>query len=141
MNWKRIRWGAAFGGMLVAELSQIAAAFGWVVFYSYVVHPGESPDFYRSYAQTASPWVSAIAGPPIFYFVCRWIGSRAPARAWPTAMALFALFVVVELAVVVSAGTVPPRILAFMGAGFLLKFLACHLGAKSAARSASAEAA
>lgn len=139
MKWKGIRWGAAFGGMLLAEVAQIAAAFAWVAFYSYVLHPGETPAFYQRYAQEASPWVSVLAGPPIFYLVCRWIGSRAPSRAGATSMALFALFVVVELAIVLSVGTLPPRILAFMTAGLLLKLLACHLGARSAARKEVAE--
>ena len=47
----------------------------------------------RSIRQAAGPWVSLLAGTPIFYLVCRWIGSRVPSRAWPTAMALFGLFV------------------------------------------------
>jgi hypothetical protein len=78
MRWKDIRWGAALGGMLVAEVAQIAAAFVWVVLYSYLVHPGETPAFYQSYAQVSGPWVSLLAGTPIFYLTCRWIGSRVP---------------------------------------------------------------
>ncbi len=103
------------------------------------MHPGETPAFYQRYAQVASPWVSVLAGTPIFYLVCRWIGSRVPSRAWPTAMALFGLFVLVELALVLSAGSASPRILRFVAAGFLLKLLACHLGARSAARKEVAE--
>ena len=105
MKWKDIRWGAALGGMLVAEVGQIAATFAWVAFYSYLVHPGETPAFYQRYAQVAGPWVSLLAGTPIFYLVCRWIGSRVPSRAWPTAMALFGLFVLVDGALMLSAGT------------------------------------
>ena len=134
MRLRDIRWGAALGGMLVAELGQIAAAFAWVAFYSYVIHPGETPAFYQRYAQVAGPWVSLLAGTPIFYLVCRWIGSQAPARAWPTAMALFGLFVVLELALTLPAGIPSPRILGFMAASFLLKLLACLLAGRSAAR-------
>jgi hypothetical protein len=143
MEWKDIRWGAALGGMLVAEAAQIAAAFAWVFLYSYFVHPGETPDFYQRYAQVASPWVSLLAGTPIFYLVCRWIGSRAPAQAWKTAMALFGLMVAVDLAVVLavvlSAGMLSPRDVGFVAASFLLKLLACHLGGRSAARNEVAE--
>ena len=134
MSWKDIRWGAALGGLLVAEIALVASAFAWVFVYSYLVNPGETPAFYQRYAQVASPWVSLVAGTPIVYLICRWIGSQAPARAWPTAMALFALFVVVDLALVLSAGAPSPRILGFVGASHLLKFLACHLGGRSAAR-------
>lgn len=130
---KDIRWGAALGGMLVAEAAQIAATFVWVAIYSYLVHPGETPAFYQRYAQVAGPWVSLLAGTPIFYLVCRWIGSRAPSRAWPTAMALFGLFVLVDLPLMFSAGTPSRRLLGFMAASYLLKLLACHLGGRSAA--------
>lgn len=74
-----------------------------------------------------------VAGTPIFYLVCRWIGSRVPSRAWPTAMALFGLFVLVDVALMLAAGTPSPRILGFMAASYLLKLLACHLGGRSAA--------
>lgn len=133
MNWKDIRWGAALGGMVVAQLAQIAAAFAWVALYSYLIHPGETPAFYERYAQGAAPWVSLLAGTPIFYLVCRWIGSRVPSRAWPTAMALFGMFVLVDLALTLSV-SLSPRLLVFVAASYLLKLVACHLGARGAAR-------
>jgi hypothetical protein len=125
--------------MLVAEVGQIAAAFAWVALYSYLVHPGETPAFYQRYAQASGPWVSLLAGTPIFYLTCRWIGSRDPSRAWPTAMALFALFALVDLALMLPAGTPSPRILGFVAASLLLKLLACHLGGLSASRKEVAE--
>ena len=134
-----IRWGAAIGGMLLAEVGQIAAAFAWVAFYSYLIHPGETPAFYQRHAEGAGPWVSIVAGTPIFYLVCRWIGSRAPARAWPTAMALFGFFVVLDLALVFVSGAPSPRIIGFLASSYLLKLLACHLAGRSAARSEVAE--
>ncbi|HJQ35572.1 MAG TPA: hypothetical protein VKB93_00390 [Thermoanaerobaculia bacterium] len=134
MKSKDIRWGAALGGMVVAQIAQLAAAFAWVALYSYLVHPGETPAFYQRYAQMAGPWVSLLAGTPIFYFVCRWIASRVRiSQAWPTAMALFGLFVLVDFALILSM-TPSPRILGFTAASYLLKFVACHLGARSVHR-------
>jgi hypothetical protein len=134
MKLKDVRWGAALGGMVVGEVGQIAATFAWVAFYAYVVHPGETPAFYQAYAQKAGPWVSVIAGTPIFYLVCRWIGSRDPSRAWATAMALFGIFVVVDFALLLAAATPTPQILGWMAVSCALKLLACHLGGRSAAR-------
>ena len=139
MRMRDIRWGAALGGMLVAEVGQIAATFAWVAFYSLVVHPGETPAFYQRYAQLAGPWVSLLAGTPIFYLVCRWIGSRDPLRAWPTAMALFGLFVLVDLPLIFTAGIPSLRILGFVAASYLLKFLACHLAGRRFALNEVAE--
>jgi hypothetical protein len=120
--------------MLLAEVAQIAAAFAWVALYSYLIHPGETPAFYQRYAELTGPWVSVLAGTPIFYLVCRWIGARIPARAWPTAMALFGFFVLLDLPLALSAGTPSPRLAGFIAASYLLKLLACHLAGRSAAR-------
>jgi hypothetical protein len=116
--------------MLLAMVAQIAAAFTWVAFYSYVIHPGETPAFYERYAMEASPWVSVVAGMPIFYLICRWIGSQVPARAWPTAMALFGLYVLLDLALVASWGAPSPRLAGILATSYLLKFLACHLAGR-----------
>ncbi|HKO55089.1 MAG TPA: hypothetical protein VJ276_04375 [Thermoanaerobaculia bacterium] len=134
-----VRWGAALGGMLLAMVAQIAAAFGWVAFYSYLVHPGETPAFYQRYAEVASPWVSVVAGVPVFYLICRWIGSRFPARAWPTAMALFGFYVLLDLALVLSMGAPSPRLVGILVLSYLLKLLACHLAGRRAARNEVAE--
>ena len=104
------------------------------------MHPGETPAFYQSYAQVSGPWVSLMAGTPIFYLVCRWIGSRVPSRAradraWPSS----ASSSVVDGALLLAAGIPSPRILGFVAASFLLKLVACHLGGRSAARKEVAE--
>jgi hypothetical protein len=81
----------------------------------------------------AGPWVSVLAGTPIFYLICRWIGSQNPARAWPTAMALFGFFLLLDGALMFSAGVPSPRLAGFMAAGYLLKLVACHLAGRRAA--------
>lgn len=139
MRIRDIRWGAALGGMLVAEVGQIAATFVWVALYSYLIHPGETAAFYQRHAEVAGPWVSVLAGTPIFYLVCRWIGARNPARAWPTAMALFGFFLVLDGALMFSAGVPSPRLVGFMVASYLLKLVACHLGGRRAAGNEVAE--
>jgi hypothetical protein len=139
MRMRDIRWGAALGGMLVAEVGQIAATFAWVALYSYLVHPGETPAFYQHYAERSGPWVSVLAGTPIFYLVCRWIGSRNPARAWRTAMALFGFFLLLDGALMFSAGALSQRLLGFMAAGYLLKLVACHVAGRKVAGNEVAE--
>ena len=93
----QISWGRAGAGALIAEIAQIAAAFGWVAFYSYLINPGQPMAQYQVYAQASGPWVSILAGAPIFYAGSRWI-----ARSRPTALALFAIFVVIDGALLVG---------------------------------------
>lgn len=129
---KDVRWGAAVGGVLAAEVVLIVSAVAWVAIYSYLVHPGESPAFYQQYAMRASPWVSLVMGVPVFYLICRWIGSRSPARAWPTAMGLFGIYLLVDLPLALLGGDNPTVTPLYIAMNYLVKFLACHFGGRSA---------
>ena len=129
MKVNRVRWGWAIGGALGAEVVLVIAAFAWVAIYSYVLHPGESAAFYQQYAMRASPWVSLVAGGPVFYLACRWIGSRFPSRAWPTAIGLFAVYFMMDAPITLLAEN-PNLSSWFLPVNFSIKFLACYLGGK-----------
>ena len=133
MNLRNVRWGPAVLGVLIAEIAMIAAAFGWVAIYSYFLNPGKPVEVYQRYALVASPWVSLVVGPPIFYLICRWIGSWSPSRAWTTAMGTFAIYLLVDLALVLFGGDNPPVTFLYLVANYVAKFLGCHLGGRSAA--------
>jgi hypothetical protein len=133
MKLNQIRWGMALGGVLVAEVGLIACAFAWVAIYAYLLHPGEPEAFYQQYAMRASPWVSVVMGVPVFYFICRWIGSRSPAKAWPTAMALYGIYLLIDLPLALFGGDNPTITPMFIVTNYLVKFLACHFGGRSAA--------
>jgi hypothetical protein len=124
---KNIRWSlsatAAFGAMALL----LIAAYAWVAFYSHVLEPGHTFDFYQQYAQTASPVVAIAAGTPLFYFAARRI-TRATNLA--TALAFWA-----------CAATADATATLIAGSGYLvcaaaipLKFAAVRLGASHAAR-------
>ena len=108
---------------VAAEVTMIAAAFGWVAIYSYLLNPGRDLAHYQAYAMMASPYVSLIAGPPIFYSACRWIRANG--------VAVFALFCLLEIPVLLLSDTssIPSWILF---AGFPSKFLGCWLGGRAA---------
>jgi FtsH-binding integral membrane protein len=122
----KIQWGRAFGGALIAEIALIAAAFGWVAVYSYVINPGQPFATYQAHAQASGTWVSIFAGAPIFYAASRWI-----ARSQPTALALFAIFAVVDGALLVGmteSWTGFPFVL--VGLSYVTKLPACALGGR-----------
>ena len=122
----KINWGRASGGALIAEIAQIAAAFGWVALYSHVIDPGQPMATYQAHAQASGPWVSILAGAPIFYAASRWI-----ARSRPTALALFAIFLVIDGALLVGmteSWTDAPVVL--IGLSYLTKLCACAFGGR-----------
>ena len=100
----KIHRGRASAGALIAEITQIAAAFGWVAIYSYFINPGQPMATYQAHAQASGPWVSILAGAPIFYAASRWI-----AKSRPTALALFAIFLVIDGALLVGIGKLDRR--------------------------------
>ena len=119
-----IAWGRAFAGALIAEIAQIAAAFGWVAIYSYLINPEQPMATYQAHAQASGPWVSILAGAPIFYAASRWI-----ARSRPTALTLFAIFFVVDgglLVAMMDSWSGAPVVL--IGLSYLTKLGACALG-------------
>lgn len=134
MTHGRIYWIRATLGAIVAEAAQIACAIGWVAVYSHVLAPGQTLASYQAYAQHSGPWVSVIAGVPIFYAASRWI-----ARSRLTGLALFAIFVLVDGGLIVlatAAATTPaPLPIAFIAASYLTKLVACYLGGRRGERS------
>lgn len=122
----KISWGRAFAGALTAEVTQIAAAFGWVAIYSYLINPGQPMATYEAHAQASGPWVSLIAGAPIFYAASRWI-----AKSRPTALALFGIFFVIDGALMVGmTESWTGAALALTALSYLTKFIACALGGR-----------
>ena len=124
----KIDWGRASAGALIAEITQIAAAFGWVAVYSYLINPGQPMATYEAHAQASGPWVSILAGAPIFYAASRWI-----ARSRPTSLALFGIFFVIDGALLVGMMDRWTG-LAFLqvGLSYLTKLGACALGGRPA---------
>ena len=124
----KISWGRACGGALIAEITQIAASFGWVAIYSYIINPGQPMATYEAHAQASGPWVSILAGAPIFYAASRWI-----AKSRPTAIALFSIFVVIDGALLIAmTERWTGAALLLIGLSFLTKLGACALGGRPA---------
>jgi hypothetical protein len=136
-----IRWGLAVVATLLAEIALIALSIIFVAVYSYAIHTGETPEFYRAFARVSGPWVSLIAGGPVFFLIARWIRRRAQTSAFETAMAMVGLYFAIEIAVLLlwpgdSSGALP-----FMIGGFVPKLAGAWLGAGGTTARATAKTA
>lgn len=130
MNPGRICWWRAIGGAVAAEVAQVVAAFAWVAVYSHAIAPGEPFAHYEAHAQASGPWVSIVAGLPIFYAASRWL-----ARSRRNALALYAVFLTVDLAIVVVAGVPPtPGLTLLFALSYATKLVACIVGGRHAER-------
>ena len=129
MTTTSIRWGLAAVAALVAQITLIALSILCVAVYSYAIHTGETQEFYSAFARVSGPWVSLIAGGPVFFLIARWIRRRARSAAFGTAMAMAGLYLAIEIAVLLlwpgdTSGALP-----FMIGGFALKVAGAWLGA------------
>jgi hypothetical protein len=123
--FQNIHWPRAILGAVLAEAGVVAASFVWVAIYSYVVNPGQPIEVYQQYAQSSAPWVSILAGLPIFFAAARWV-----ARNRPSAIAMWAIVFVFDAALLAISGigTLSPWVIAL---SYLTKFLASYLGGRN----------
>jgi hypothetical protein len=127
-----IRWGLAVVATLLAEIALIILSILCVAVYSYAIHTGETQEFYSAFARVSGPWVSLIAGGPVFFLIARWIRRRAPTAALGTVMVMCGLYVAIEVAVLLlwpGGASATFAILPLVIGGFVLKGTGAWVGA------------
>lgn len=107
----------------------IALSIACVAVYSYTIRTGETQEFYNAFAQASAPWVSLLTGGPVFFLIARWIRRRAPSAALGTAMAMFGLYLAIEIAVLLLWPGDTSGVLPFMSGGSIIKLAGAWLGA------------
>ena len=126
MSLRHIHGVRALSGAVLAEVVLIAAAFGWVAIYSYLINPDQPVSVYEQHAVDAGPWISIGVGIPLFYGVARWV-----ARKRSTAVAFCAIFLLFDVAVLATVSG--PDALSIGGLiilSYVTKALATWFGAR-----------
>ena len=139
-----IRWGLAAAATLLAQVTLIALSILTVAVYSYAIRTGETQEFYNAFAQASGPWVSLMAGGPVFFLIARWIRRRSPGAAFGTAMAMSGLYLAIEFAIVLlwpGGFSATLTVLQLVMGGFILKVAGAWLGAGGTTTRASARTA
>jgi len=129
MDSTSIRWGLAVIAALLAHITLIIISILCVAVYSYAIHTGETQAFYESFARASGPWVSLIAGGPVFFLIARWIRRRAPSAAIRTAMAMAAIYLGIDVSILLLWPGDVIAALPFVIGGFLLKVAGAWFGA------------
>ena len=128
MTTTSIRWGLAFVAALLAQITLIALSIICVAVYSYAIHTGETSEFYGEFAKVSGPWVSLIAGGPVFFLIARGIRRRVQSAAFGTSMAMAGLYLAIEIAVLLRWPGDASATLPFVIGGFVLKLAGAWLG-------------
>lgn len=122
------------GAALLCMVVNVGLSILYIAFYSYFINPGQDQAFYQEYANIAAPYCSIIAGIPVFYFVCRWIGGKWEANfAVKAALHVWLVYALIDLSALTAAGwTVQLAILSFIS--LTTKLIAAYFGGLAASR-------
>jgi hypothetical protein len=102
---RSIRIGFALGASLGGLVLLVALAYGWVAIYSHWIHPDEDLAFYQAYARVASPWVSVLAGVPIFWGIGALARARLGQASRATSLVAYAIYASLSVGVTAVAGS------------------------------------
>ena len=131
-NMKKNFWLWIIPGAVLVFILNIACHFLYMVFYGYVINPGQESVVYEQHALTSAPYASFIVGFPAMLLMCWWIGKKAPANLKLTAAVLTWLVVVlIDLSIVAALGEYSSIMLLF-AISYAPYFIAAYVGAKIA---------
>lgn len=133
----RLPWRWIIGGVLGLELIMIATAFGWVAIYSYLMNAGHPAEFYEAYAKVASPIVSLVAGIPVFFVACRWIGRRVGSQAVAVSLAITLIYLTIDVILILALAEDQRYNWLMSLANHPTKLLAAYCGGKRASQNVS----
>lgn len=123
--------------IVIAQVTLIAGAVGWVAIYSYLIAPDQPIAAYQAHAQASGPWVSLILGMPVFFALARWLVRHRPNAARSSAIALGSGYIVIDLTLLLALapGAIPWGMVA---ANYGAKLAATWLGSTHGAARAGA---
>lgn len=95
-------WPRVLSATLLAQVVLIGCAIAWVAVYSHVIAPGQPVAAYHAHAQASGPWVSLLAGLPLFYLLGAGLARHRPAAARASALALAACYLALDLVLLLA---------------------------------------
>lgn len=117
----------------------VAVSYLVVAVYAYLIHPGESEEYYQKWALASAPWSSVVAGMPLMFalgwWVSRWKSTSNPALAMGI---VWITYVVLDLGIITIGGGMTRRLAAFVVVSLATKLIAGQWGARVGSRSRTA---
>lgn len=136
MNFGRLAW--IIAAAIFILVVNVGLSVLYMVFYGYVINPGQVEQFYQDHVQTAAPYCSIVFGIPLFYFVCRWIGGKWEKDfAVKAAISVWIAYAVIDLSIVaasVAASEITLSVVGLVTASLITKLISAYLGGLAASR-------
>ncbi len=126
------RWVWIIPTALAVLVANVAIHILYMVAYSYAINPGQDEAHYYAHAQLSAPYSSIVAGMPLMFFACRWIGGKFEARSSLTAALLvWLVYFLIDITVIIFAGELFRMALLFT-ISFATKLAAAYFGGLAA---------
>ncbi len=121
--WRLAAW--TVGAWWAAHVALVLGHVVHVFLYSVAVAPDLPVAAYSTYAERSGPWFSILFGGPVFYLLGWVLRRRVAHRARPLGLAVWALYSITDLAIVVAIVGVPaPLLMAQSSAALGIKLAA-----------------
>jgi hypothetical protein len=137
---KKNRWVLILPAAIAVMIANVALHILYMVAYSYVINPGQDAAYYQAHARVSAPYSSIVAGMPLMFLACRWVGRKFAARfAVIAALLVWLVYFLIDLTVLLLAGELSSGLALLFIISFATKLAAAYLGGL-AARKQAAEA-
>lgn len=132
MNAGRLAW--IIGAAIFILIVNVSLSVAYMVFYSYLINPGQEEQFYQEHIQIAAPYCSIFFGIPLFYFVCRWIGGKWEKEfAVKASIFVWIVYLLIDVTVLVAAG-LTLKVVVLATISLTTKFVSAYFGGISASK-------
>lgn len=119
----------AIPAAFAAGIANVMLFFLFMVVYGHVIDPGHPESYYEEAAGRFGPYASIIGGIPIMYLVGVLLRRRLGGNAVKTAIAAWAIYVTVDMAIVAAVGQFA-SFLPHIVISFASKLIAVYFGAR-----------
>ena len=130
MTLGRLAW--IIGAAIFVLAINVVISILYVAFYSYVINRGHEEHYYQEYAKVAAPYSSIIAGMPLMFLICWWVGTWwEPDFAVKAAILIWLVYAIIDVLVLVAAGMsegMPTKLIMLTAISLITKLAASYLG-------------
>lgn len=130
MTIGRLAW--IIGAAILVLALNVVVSILYIAIYSHLINRGHDKRYYQEYAKVAAPYSSIVAGMPLMFLICWWVGSWWEADfAVTAALLVWLVYAVIDLLALVAAGRsggVPTRLMILTAISLITKLAASYLG-------------
>lgn len=97
-------WLKLFGVVLLLHVVLVLMSIVEVAIYSYLINPGHEKEFYSKHAEQSGPWISAIFGTLLIFFLVKRFIRRFSHQHLPYALALPIIYTISDSLFFIASG-------------------------------------